>query len=172
MLQQCFGRSSAQNRGLGGRCQAQERRTPAAVPTVVRVRNLARTAKTEQFLPDIYIILSSRGICVVYLGCAHAHVLPIGDTCTELAQGPWGIGCVWKVVMTVRPNGMTRNNEERSWAPRRFPWHRAIWSTTSPRSTALSHRIMYIPCRAVMAPWLLRNSWCSERALQLFLCFF
>ena len=43
---------------------------------------------------------------------AHAHAASMDDICTELARGPWGIGGGWKV-MTVRPNGITRNNEER-----------------------------------------------------------
>ena len=48
------------------------------------------------------------------LGCAHAHASTMDDTCTKLARGPWGTGGVWRA-MTVRPKGITRNNEERSW---------------------------------------------------------
>ena len=41
------------------------------------------------------------------------------------------------------PNSIVRNNEERSWAPRRFSWYRATWPTSPPRPIALSHRITY-----------------------------
>ena len=40
-----------------------------------------------------------------------------------------------------------------------------------PRPIALSHRITYVPCRAAMAPWLLRYPRCPKRALQFSLCF-
>ena len=40
-----------------------------------------------------------------------------------------------------------------------------------PRPIALSHRIMYIPCRAVIAPWLLHYLTCPKRAQQFSLCF-
>ena len=65
------------------------------------------------------------------------------------------------------PNSIVRNNEERSWAPRRFSWYRATWPTSPPRPIALSHRITYVPCRAAMAPWLLRYPMCPKRALQI-----
>ena len=55
---------------------------------------------------------------------AYAHVHSMANTYTELVREPWSKGSVWRV-MTVRLNGITRNNEERSWAPRRFPSHRA-----------------------------------------------
>ena len=45
-------------------------------------------------------------------------------------------------MMTERPNGKTRNSEERSMAPRRLPWHRATLPTTAPRPMA--HRIMHV----------------------------
>ena len=34
-----------------------------------------------------------------------------------------------------------------------------------------SYRITYVPCRAAMAPWLLRYPMCPKRALQFSLCF-
>ena len=46
-----------------------------------------------------------------------------------------------------------------------------IWPTSPPRPIALSHRITYVPCRAAMAPWLLRYPRCPKRALQFSLCF-
>ena len=105
MLQQGFGKSSAQNRGLGGRCQAQERRTPAAVPTAVGVQ------KTETWLgpPKHYRkyiatreIPTCRGagsalFTMCYVG-AHAAIME--STCTELALGPWvtgGVPCLQMV---------------------------------------------------------------------------
>ena len=74
--------------------------------------------------------------------------------------------------MTVRPNSIVRNNEERSWAPRRFPWYIVPHDLQAPpRPIALSHRITYVPCRAAMAPWLLRYPRCLKRALQFFSLF-
>ena len=45
------------------------------------------------------------------------------STCTELARGPWITGGASRV-MTVRPNSIVKNYEERSWAPRRYPLYR------------------------------------------------
>ena len=43
---------------------------------------------------------------------ANAHAALVQSTCTELARGAWVIGGVGRV-MTVRPNSIVRNNEER-----------------------------------------------------------
>ena len=45
----------------------------------------------------------------------HAHASIMDDACTKLARGPWNTGGVSQI-MTVRPDGITRNQEERSWA--------------------------------------------------------
>ena len=96
---------------------------------------------------------------------ANVHAAIVQSTCTELARGPWVTGGVGRA-MTVRPNSIMRNNEERSWTPRRFPWYRATRPTSPPRPIALSHRITYVPCRAAMAPWLLRYPRRPKRALK------
>ena len=45
------------------------------------------------------------------MGYAHVHIPSMADTRTELARGSCASGgSVWRV-MTVRPNGITRNNE-------------------------------------------------------------
>ena len=64
------------------------------------------------------------GSALFTMVCTYAHVPSMTDTYTELVRGPWATGSVWRV-MTVRLNVVMRNNEERSWAPKRFPWHRA-----------------------------------------------
>ena len=64
------------------------------------------------------------------------------------------------------PNGIVRNKEEWSGAPKRFPWYRPTWPTSPPRPIALSHRITHVPCIAAVAPWLLRHPRCPKRALH------
>ena len=70
------------------------------------------------------------------------------------------------------PNSIiVRNNEELSWAPRRFSWYRAT-STSPPRPIALSHRITYVLCRADVAPWLLRYPMCPRGLFSFLSAFF
>ena len=100
--------------------------TPAAVPTAVGVQ------KTETWLgPPKQNYCHKRDtnlpwswICFVYHGLCTRTCAFLDDTCAKLVRGPWEIGDVFKV-MTLRSNGTTRNNDERSWAPRRLRWHRA-----------------------------------------------
>ena len=58
------------------------------------------------------------------MGYVHAHAPSMGDIFTELDRGPCGTGGVWRV-MTVRSNGVAKNNEERSRAVGLLPWYRA-----------------------------------------------
>ena len=146
-----------------GRCQAQERRTPAAVPTAVGVQ------KTEtwlgppkhnyrQYITTREIPTSRCGRSALFTMCyADAHAAIMEPSCTELPRGPWDTGDVWRV-MTVR--------SVRSWAPRRHCCRHATCPTTRPRPKALSHRMTYTPCRAAMAPWLLCYPRCPKRAQQ------
>ena len=111
------------------------------------------------------INLSRTSVCSVY------HVLRKCTRCDRAAYlhraRPGGIGHRrYLKGYDCGPNSIVRNNEERSWAPRRFTWYRATWPTSPPRPIALSHRITYVPCRAAMAPWLLRYPMCPKRALQ------
>ena len=69
--------------------------------------------------------------------------------------------------MTLCRNSIVKDNEERSWAPGRFPSYRATSPTSPPKPITLSHRITYVPCRAPMVPCLLRYPRCSKSALQL-----
>ena len=157
MLQQGSRRSSAQNHGLGGDVRLKSGE-PAAVPTAVGVQ------KTETWLgPPHYqkycykrdINLSRRKVCSVY----HVlHKCTRGERAVYLHRaGPGAMGHRRCLKSYDRgPNGIVRNNEERSWAPRRFRWYRGIFPTSPPRPIALSHRITYVSCRTAMAPWLLR----------------
>ena len=76
------------------------------------------------------------GSALLTIGYAHAYAPSLDNNCTELAREPWGTGGVWRVA--VRPYGITRDNEERSWAPRRLPGYRASSPTTLPRPIALT----------------------------------
>ena len=97
MLQQGFGRSSAQNRGLGGDVRLKSKE-PAAVPTAVGVQ------KTETWLgPPHYrkyiatgnISICSGDLSAVFTMCyANAHAAIMESTCIELAPGPWVTGGV------------------------------------------------------------------------------
>ena len=77
MLQQGFGRPCAKNRCLGGQCQAQERRTPAAVPTAVNRStengDLARTAKTELLPQGRYQLVLKRDQHCYHRLCTCTH---------------------------------------------------------------------------------------------------
>ena len=126
MLQLGLRRSSGQNRGLGSDVRLKSGE-PAAAPTAVRVQ------KTETWLgPPHYrkyiatreITVFERKVCSVY------HVLrkyKRGDRAVYLHRaGPGAMGHRRFLKGYGRgPNGIVRNNEERSWAPRRFPWYRA-----------------------------------------------
>ena len=50
------------------------------------------------------------GSALFTMGYTHAYVPSMADTCIELSRGPWASGGVWRV-MTLRPNGITRNKE-------------------------------------------------------------
>ena len=146
MPQQDFEKSSAQNPRSRGRCQAQERRKPAAVPTAAGVQ------KTETWLgPPKHnyrkcidtreIPTLEAGICVVY------HVLrrsTRGDNGVYLHRAaprlwPWGTGGVYRVtaVRPVRYNekrrGMVVGSEATSLSPcHMFSNKSSIWPPTHP----------------------------------------
>ena len=126
-----------------------------------------RRSTIENILPqERYITLSRKIVCSVY------HVLrkcTRGDRAVYLHQaapGAMGHRRCLKGYDRGSNGIIVRNNEERSWAPRRFPWYRATSSTSPPRPIALSHRTTYVPCRAGMAPWLLRYPRCPKRTLH------
>ena len=95
MLQQGFGRSSAQNRGLGGDVRLKSRE-PVVVPTAVGVQ------KTETWLrpPHYQNYIATREISTcrgdlsaVFTMCyANANAAIMESSCTELARGPWVTG--------------------------------------------------------------------------------
>ena len=131
-----FGGSSAQNRGLGGDVRLKSG-APAAVPTAVcRSTENGDLAWTAKAVLKIYchkrdINSSRRKVCSVY----HVlHKCTRGDRAVYLHRaGPGATGdrrCLKGY--DPGPNGIVRNNEERSWAPRRFPWYRATWATNPP----------------------------------------
>ena len=94
---------------------------------------------------------------------ADAHAAIMMSTCNELPRGSWGTGVVWRV-MTVRPvryNKKQQGTVPGSEATFLSPCHMFY---NPPRPIALSHRIPCTPCRAAMAPWLLRHPRCPKRA--------
>ena len=164
MLQQGLGRSAEQNPGLGGDIRLKS--SPYLLPFLLLHGGRPGSGRPSTIL-DINLLRTS--VCSIY------HVLrkcTRGDRAAYLHRArPGRIGHRrYLKGYDCGPNSIVRNNEEQSWAPRRFPLYRATWPTSPPRSIALSHRITYVPCRAAMAPWLLRYPRCPKRALQFSMC--
>ena len=114
--------------------------------------DLAWTAKAQhiKYIAKREIPTFRRGASALFIMCyADVLVVIMESTCTKLSRGPWGTGVVLRV-MNVRQNGVTRDNEERSWAPRRLSCKPCHMSYNSPKPIALSHRITFTPCRAAM----------------------
>ena len=124
MIQEGFRGAFAQNRGLGGDVRLKSGE-PAAVPTAVGVQktengDLAWTAALSKiYCHKRNATLSRKNVCSVY------NVLrkcTRGDRAVNLhrvASSDMGDRRCLKGYDR-GPNGIVRNNEERSWAPRRF----------------------------------------------------
>ena len=95
MLQQRFGRSAEQNRGLGG-YQAQERSIPAAVLTAAWRETWLGPTKlnsSRKYIATREISTSlgpKSAVFTMYYAIAHPAIGQ--STCTELARGPWVTG--------------------------------------------------------------------------------
>ena len=177
MFQQIFRRSSAQNRGLGGNVRLKSGE-PAPVPTAScrRTENgdLAWTAAlSKMYCHKRYINLFRRKVCSVY------HVLRKcirGDRAVYLHRaGPGAMGH-WRCFKGYDrgPNSIVRNNEERPWLGSEtisLVWCHMTYKPPQADSPQ-SCRIIYAPCRAAIAPWLLRYPRCPKRALHFSLYFF
>ena len=99
VLQQGFGRSSAQNRGLGGEVRLLQRRTPAAVPTAVGVQKMEtwlgpprhyRKYTATREIPTC----RGAGSALFAMCYVDAHAAIMESTCTELAREAWLTGGV------------------------------------------------------------------------------
>ena len=83
-----------------GRCQAQERRTPADVPTTVGVQKTETWLGPPKHNYKKYIATREIPACrgagsaLFTMGYADAHAEIMESTCTELPRGPWGKGGV------------------------------------------------------------------------------
>ena len=129
MLQQGLRRSSAQNRGLGGDARLKSGE-PGAVPTAAVEVQKTETWAWTAALSKIYchkrdFTLPRKKFCSVY------HVVlrkcTRGDRAVYLPRAAPGAMGHRRCLKGYDhgPNGIVINNEERSWAPRRFPWYRA-----------------------------------------------
>ena len=174
MLQKGLRRYAEQNRGLGGDIRLKS--GPYLVLFVLLHGGRPGSGRPRTFLENILPQERYQLVSDLYLQCLPCHVLrkcTPGDMAAYLHRAlSEGIGHRrYLKDYDCGPNSTVRNNEKRSWAPRRFSWYRATWPTSPPRTIALSHRITYVPCRAAMAPWLLRYPMCPKRALQFSPCF-
>ena len=127
MLHKGLGRSAEQNRGLGGDIRLKS--GPYLVLFVLLHGGRPGSGRPKTFLENIlpqerYQQVSDIFICSVY------HVLrkcTPGDMAAYLHRAlSGGIGHRGYLKgYDCGPNSIVRNNEERSWAPRRFSWYRA-----------------------------------------------
>ena len=84
-----------------GRCQAQEQRTPTAVPTAVGVQKtetwlgLPKHNYYRKYIATREIPTCRRaGSALLTMCYANSHAAIMDSTCTELPRGPWGTGGV------------------------------------------------------------------------------
>ena len=126
--QKGLGRSAEQNRGLGGDIRLKS--GPYLVLFVLLHGGRPGSGRPRTFLEnilpqEIYQLLSD-----LYLQCFHVlRKCTPGDMAAYLHRVlSGGIGhrrYYYLKGYDCDPNSIVRNNEERSWAPRRFSWYRA-----------------------------------------------
>ena len=104
MLQQGFDRSAEQNRGLGGDIRLKSGPYHLLLFLLLhggRPGSGQPSTALENILPQERYQLVAEKSAVFTMNYANARV------------------------MTLRPKSIVRNNEEGSWASKRFPWYRA-----------------------------------------------
>ena len=166
MLQEGFGRSAAKKRGLGGDPRPKSRGhllLLLLLPTLHHTDGRITHTRKDIYTRDISNS-SSTGSALFAMGYAYAHVPEISTSCTEPAREPWGAA---PMVMTATPKNITRNVP----GPENAILGTVPHDLHRPRPMALGHRIVSIPCGAVMVPWLLRHPRCPKRALHVSPCF-
>ena len=128
MLQQGLGRSAEQNRGLGGDIRLKS--GPYLLPFLLlhggRPGSGRPSTTPENILPqEIYQLVSD--LHLQCLSCAMIRKCTRGDRAAYLHRArPGAIGHRrYLKGYDCGPNIIVRNNEEQSWARRRFPLYRA-----------------------------------------------
>ena len=158
MLQRGLGRSAEQNRGLGGGIRLKS--GPYLVLFVLLHGGRPGSGRPRTFLENILPQEGYQLVSDLYLQClpcaTQMHTRRYGSLPAPSSIGGIGHRRYLKGYDCGPNSIIVRNNEERSWAPRRFSWYLATLPTSPPRPIALSHRITYVPSRAAMPPWLLR----------------
>ena len=127
MLQKGLGRSAEQNRGLGGDIRLKS--GPYLVLFVLLHGGRPGSGRPRTFLENILPQERYQLVSDLYLQCLPCAIRKYtpGDMAAYLHQArPGGIGHKrYLKGYDCGPNSIGRNNEERSWAPRRFSWYRA-----------------------------------------------
>ena len=127
MLQKGLGRSAEQNRGLGGDIRLKSGSLPGSVRTAAWRETWLGPTKdfSRKYIATREMSTSLRPLSAVFTMCyANAHPAIWQPTCTEFYRGGIGHRRYLKGY-DCGPISIVRNNEERSWAPRRFSWYRA-----------------------------------------------
>ena len=129
MLQKGLGRSAEQNRGLGGDIRVKS--APYLVLFVLLHGGRPGSGRPRTFLENLlpqerYQLLIVSDLYLQCSPCAtQMHTRRYGSLPAPSSIGGHRGHRRYLKGYDCGPNSIMRNNEERSWAPRRFSWYRA-----------------------------------------------